>query len=297
VRVFNFNEINQKDIVLVDFSWLMYRSFYSLNNLSFMARDGVCPSGHIFGSVKTILQIQELGYTVVLCLDSKTQRKKNINYKAKREAPTYNIFKDLNIILTICTFLPNVYYIKEDGFEADDIINSIIQLGGDPIVYANDNDLLQSNLPFRFSNSLNSEGFNFIDKREYINKKYGIDLNFLPVWYKVIKGDKSDNIPIAVKYLPQEILSRIVVECQDTTSWIQFETYIEKWTDDKGKLIKGISAMKENYDMVIPFIMSENIPVKKMGHSWSEVLALLNYTQMNSLKDGILNIPDLSKGG
>jgi hypothetical protein len=33
------------------------------------------------------------------------------------------------------------------------------------------------------------------DLRTYINQKYGYDLEYLPVWEKVMRGDVSDGIP------------------------------------------------------------------------------------------------------
>jgi hypothetical protein len=277
----------QPRVALVDLSWLMYRSYFSLNDLSYVANGEVYPSGHIYGTVKAVIQIQKMGYTVLLCVDSRTKRKINQEYKANRKEQIYNIFKDLNIILSICTYLPEVYYIKEEGYEADDIINSIVKTGIDPVIFSKDNDLIQSDLPFKFSNSLGPEDFNIVDRREYIQHKYKLDLSYLPVWHKVMRGDKSDNIPIAVYARGKMggIIQSVILENKEHQSWELFELYLRANYSECLELINKIPEMKSNYDMVIPlWVPDEMINLKSMNYSIKQIEMLLGHTQMKSLK-------------
>jgi DNA polymerase-1 len=154
------------------------------------------PIGGVFGFIRTIFNLIEKHKVeqMVITLDSgkKTFRSEIYEeYKANRVETPQNMIPQFAILQEFldCSGLANI---KKDGFEADDIIASIVaKRQGNFSVVTSDKDLMQ----------LVCENVNCVDifkdkvfETKDVIEKFGIEPRFI-VDYLSLLGDASDNIP------------------------------------------------------------------------------------------------------
>ena len=154
------------------------------------------PIGGVFGFIRTIFNLIEKHKVeeIVITLDSgkKTFRSEIYEeYKANRVETPQNMIPQFAILQEFldCSGLANI---KKDGFEADDIIASIVaKRQGNFSVVTSDKDLMQ----------LVCENVNCVDifkdkvfETSDVIEKFGIEPRFI-VDYLSLLGDASDNIP------------------------------------------------------------------------------------------------------
>jgi len=274
MRLEYFHYEPKPETVFVDLSWLMYRSRYAMMNLSFVTPEGEVPTGHLHGSMMSIMNLSASYQRVVLAVDSRSPRKEIYSgYKEGRKKPNatelerYDIKLHTKFLLALASSLPNVYFIKENGLEADDLINHVISRGDDPDVFANDNDLYMNRRPCRFLTALTSgdTGFarEYLDLQHYITEKYKlIGFSYLPIWYKVIRGDSSDNLPPAAPRYSGKLIQKLAGEMDGRMDWESFEQYIKETMDEK--LDANREALWRNYRIVSPIIPAMPLMLKKL---------------------------------
>lgn len=254
--------------VVVDLSWLMYSSRFAHYELSTLVQgEGVVPTGHIHGVLTTVANLALSTPRVILAVDSVSKERYQIfsEYKAGREEKRkdeYNIKVHQTLIIAAATAIPNVYFLKQDGYEADDLINYITNLGHDPILFAKDNDLFQLPKPFRVAYSLVSNYPDLVDVRAYILEKYGIDLPYLPIWYKTVRGDPSDNLSPGCPRYPSKKLIPLCLDLKDTTDFADFAAWVGERKDPK--LNQNLETLRRNYEMVRPRFPAEPPKLKKL---------------------------------
>lgn len=276
------------NIAVVDLSWIMHRYRYAYEDFSCIIDNKRRPTGHIYGTYHFVKDLSQRYKKVLLAVDSNPTLRKEVypQYKSNRhkevvdEFKDYDIHKDLNDILSICNF-QNVYYIKEEGYEADDIIGTLIKqsnLNWD--FYFRDNDILQNigfyNLCVSFGSDM-SIGYP-TDIKAHIQKKYELDLDYLPLLWKIIKGDSGDCIPIGIKQFPTKILKELCYDkrfCNNDVTFedcvnvlLEYKNYtgktkenIEQLKDKESELYKKLSI---NYKLVKPMYLNV-IERKKMN--------------------------------
>jgi DNA polymerase-1 len=181
-------------IFIVDAYSILFRTYYSSTD---MFTSNQIPIGGVFGFVRTIFTIIQK-YSVqnlVITLDSgkKTFRSDLYSeYKANRVAVPQNLIPQFGMLQE---FLENsnILHLKKEGFEADDIIASIVksQERSDISVITSDKDLLQ----------LVDDRVNCIDffkNKTYLTQdvvdKFGLEPKQI-LDYLALLGDSSDNIP------------------------------------------------------------------------------------------------------
>jgi 5'-3' exonuclease len=293
VRVTRQPYIQVKDTIVVDLSWVMYRSRYAMMNLSVTLPDGtVVPTGHLQGTLLTVAQLSSLAPRVLLAVDSPCPDRFKVfsGYKANRKKENPDGTKDFpikihtNLILAAATALPNVFFIKREGYEADDLINHIIAQGHDPVVFGTDNDLMQNEQPFRMARNVNSGVLDSVDIPAYISQKYKVPLPFLPIWYKTIRGDSSDNLPPAIPRYNGKKLSQLCVDLKGTR---EFESFLHYVNSHHKLLDESIQFdLLRNYMIVRPKpIFVEDAPLVEMRMSDFPVgEQLLNFQMIQILE-------------
>ena len=286
-------------IAVVDLSWIMHRYRYAYDDLSCFV-DGVrYPTGHIYGAYTFVKNLSLKYKKVLLAVDSNPTIRKNIlpTYKSNRnkevqdEFRDHNIHKDLNDILTICTKFENVFYIKEEGYEADDIIGTLIKSADeDWDFYFHDDDILQNIGTY---NLLVSYGKDLIigellKRKKHIKEKYELDLDYLPLLWKVIKGDSGDCIPIGIERFPAKILKELCKSEKLNSNNVSFETCIEilksykNYTPKINEQIKQLSdpesdlykKLEINYKLVKPMYLE--IKRRKMSGDSQKIFKKFN---------------------
>lgn len=213
------------NVAVVDFSWLSHRYKNSLKELSCIKDGRQIPTGHVYGSLKFIGELSEKYSRIILCLDSHDCKRKALfsTYKSNRHKETgdwfvdYDIHKDTGNILTMLSNLKNVFYVEVPGYEADDLVAHFIRRSRGWDFYFRDNDILQTkgdyNLMVSFGQPL-EVGY-VVDRKKHIFEKYGIEKDWLPLLWKVVKGDPGDCIPIGLQRFPSKDLSAICGEFED----------------------------------------------------------------------------------
>jgi 5'-3' exonuclease len=298
-----------KPVAVVDLSWAMYTFRHSYKNMCrFANQDGVrvmYPTGHVYGVLRVVQELAQQYRAVVLAVDSYAPHRFEAlpTYKSGRHQPTgdpfedYKIMTDLLNVLRIATSEKNVFYVKADGYEADDIIVSLLS-GSDGglkewSAYFNDNDILQVRGKYHWFPSFHNPE---ADRREYITKKYGLDLDFLPVWYKVIHGDASDKVPNIVPRFPTKKLVQLchdLAEVEDLDTAASYLASMEvsqafKYVELANKKESGLyEVLKRNYDVVCPRLLPvSEMVLKSFSTSVGQIKELLAYYDIRDYVPG-----------
>ena len=188
-------------IVILDTNSLIYRFYHILPY--FKSKSGI-PTNSLYGLANVILKIieEENPDYFIACFDSplKNIRKDiSIVYKAKRPPTPDDLKLQISLAKKMLTKM-GIYVIEKIGYEADDLIGTVVNKFPDKIkiIYSGDLDLLQildKNTVLKFLKKGISE-IEIYDKEKVISK-FGIEPNKLAD-FKAITGDSSDNI-IGVK--------------------------------------------------------------------------------------------------
>ncbi|WZL74669.1 DNA polymerase I [Clostridiaceae bacterium 35-E11] len=192
--------MEDKKIVIIDGNSLINRTFYALPLLS--TKDGVYTNA-VYGFVNVLYKIFE-DYApdyITVAFDRKapTFRHKAFDeYKAGRKKMPSELAQQLPILKEVLDAF-NIHRVEIDGFEADDLIGTLVKFCEEknvvPIVITGDKDALQlaSNktkilITKKGISSLEAYDENGVLERYEVTPKQFIDL-------KGLMGDKSDNIP------------------------------------------------------------------------------------------------------
>lgn len=227
-----------KNLVIIDFMYLMHRHMYAVRSNE--ERNGNRPmmtnpntgeeSARLYfclRDLETIIQKHQDGNTdVVVCSDRKSKRKElmatTTDYKANRDPDRFTDLDSAAIKNTLALLeQAGVTVMGIEGYEADDLIHSIVQQHGDKydqiIIYTPDSDLgvlIDDKVSLMRYKSVyskygsNGNHANFLEAHAYVTKnnyvsyfseemsKKGtvtIDYNSL-MFFKVTVGDTSDHI-------------------------------------------------------------------------------------------------------
>lgn len=288
IRLFHFPHVPNQ--IYIDFSWMLYYNRHALSE-SFIIENGVeVPTGHVYGSFNSVLSLsRKFQDRLIICVvDSQSPKSNNPNYKATRKHEGYSVHTDSYGLLAMLSSIPNVYYIKQSGLESDDIISSVIEAGLNPTVIGNDVDLLVTPKPFTWVKEL--KGFNFsgyleeFSVREYLtnHKKFGMDMDYLSLWWLVVRGKASNNIRPAV---PGFRASKLIPICQDMGTDYTFEGF-ERYIREKNiaKMIEALDRLRENYDLVKPIYSNVDKFYLKKNMDVEAAMQLMDRFNMSGVK-------------
>jgi len=212
--------------VIVDFSWLMYRSYFAYGKM--LPKDNG-QMASMFGVLEFIRQVLTAHPRIKLCfcLDSGSMiRKKELKgYKAQRENKhTKHVFKLKKETIKIGSLDNRVAFFIADGFEADDLMAmkafDTIRKGSDSrdiIIYSGDNDMLQLMKEGVYTSRKFSHKEFEIVKNDYLLKTYEVGNPSYLLEMRSLLGDKSDNIPSAVPRLNKKAGAVFAKLWADTT--------------------------------------------------------------------------------
>ncbi len=181
---------------LIDGSGYIYRSFYTLPTMT--KSDGT-HVGAIFGYCEMLHKLMEAPdcthMAVVLDGGRSGRDQIDVNYKANRKPRPPELTSQVKMLpeVNAAHSLPSI---KQDGFEADDVIatyaEQISTAGHECVIYSSDKDLLPL---------LTLEGVSIYDplKKQWITPKicverFGVTPEQMTDYLSIV-GDSSDNIP------------------------------------------------------------------------------------------------------
>jgi len=281
-------------VALIDLSWVLYKfRFYYKGSCRHTPEGQIYPTGHVYGTINIIHELAQHFKAIILCVDSHAPHRYEAlpTYKSGRHASTGDPFEDYKIntdllnILKLCTYDKNVYYIKHEGMESDDIIASWIATAGDKwdlYCYFNDNDILQTKGVYHWFKSFNEPE---VDRETYIKDKFGLDLDYLPIWYKVVRGDSSDGIPASIPRFPTR---RLVSICEASDKdcfgigWFYEQAGLIDYDLEVVKDRDVIEAVSRNLAVVAPRILEiSEFKLKRFDITYAEGHDLLAYYEIH----------------
>lgn len=290
---------NTKEILLIDGTNLFLRNFEATVKEYFTSTGDY--KGGLLGSLFSINSLinKFFPYKVYVFFDgkggSRERRKIYPEYKLNRkhqnelrtnhvwqtmEEKEKNAIQQLQTLITFCDYLPITTLVTEN-YESDDAIafsaNTLKQKGYNSIIVSTDRDFLQlidDNISVYspIKQILYNEQ-TFIDEFGFEPKKY--------IWYKIMEGDKSDNIP-KVKGIGLKTFLKIYDNINEKT--YNFEYLFEKAKEkDKSVILESKELLELNYKL-----MQLNDPIITTAQQ-------LNILQFLREKTSTLNIKILQK--
>jgi hypothetical protein len=193
-----------KVINLVDMHYILYRGFFSKPHLEYNGKK----TGQFVGLYELCLSLYDMFHedkdtcTLFVADDVPHMRKKifpeykitDARKKVKDKAPV--MYVDHDNFKSIIHLFPRFYFVKKDGYEADDIIQHVVlsyhEKGKTFRIYTKDYDLFY--LAKRHRVMFYSGVTTAINVAAAVKKKYNTQLAKLPM-IKILNGDKSDNVP------------------------------------------------------------------------------------------------------
>lgn len=185
-----------KKIYIIDGYNFLYRVFYAIP--PFSLKDGT-PVNAVFGMAKILLALhrEDKPDYLIFTLDSRSKARLELypEYKGTRDRMPDNLKTQESIIMEMLSIM-RIKHLKVDGFEADDIIGTLVtDLGKDKendiFILSGDKDLYQFiNGNVAIYDTMKHKIYHEAEARE----KFSVDPKHI-VDYLAICGDSSDNIP------------------------------------------------------------------------------------------------------
>lgn len=212
------NHPNIDKVIIYDFSWHLYKSYYSFKNLTAGSVKGSRPVGHIYGILQSVQSLYDKNTLQVFALDGFPDDRAILNgfrqenpsifgdeepiqkYKAGRTPPEFDIYQDVTLILLLASNIPNTLVARATNLEADDIgftLSSGVPNNIKVYLFSGDNDWLQASKTYSTTGSDNVFVMRSINRGTPV--VLGSDYNKFPYTnlpiYRALKGDISDSIP------------------------------------------------------------------------------------------------------
>lgn len=209
--------------IIVDFSWLVYRSYYTFKTFTFInAENQLVYTGAIFGVLRQhiILKNAFPNYHFFYAVEPKKNLRYEIDpmYKLGRVKNKDTILKAFGLIEDIFSMLklfPNTHIISADEGEGDDVMWSMAYYAPvDTQVYSADNDMLPLlDEGVKIFRQIKTGHIEYVGE-DYIKNKFGVDVPPKSIsLLKIIVGDSSDSIPCVYPRFPRPLLKRILDKC------------------------------------------------------------------------------------
>jgi DNA polymerase-1 len=189
-----------KKFLIVDGNSLIHRAFYALPLLS-NAQGDFTNAAYGFTTMFTKILAEEQPDYVIVCFDKGkvTFRTEQFqDYKGHRKATPPELRPQFPLVKRILAAM-NVAFVELEGYEADDLIGTMVQKGEEAgfnnLVLTGDKDALQL-VSDRSTVLLIRKGISDLDRydRQAVLDRYGLEPKQI-IDLKGLMGDASDNIP------------------------------------------------------------------------------------------------------
>lgn len=227
------------------------------------------PTGHIYGTLKDIAALSRNFSKVVLAVDGGKQYRRDIydGYKQGRKPLDYPIFDDQQDILKMASVMPNVEIAFLKGYEADDLMATMMDSQESVVLWTRDRDIMQTPGKWEVMDDIVNGKPTWLDVPMYIEKGTATDtktglqgFRHLPLLYKVIRGDSSDNIPPGIPRLRHEKLMALLLTLPHSKSLDDLYNYIEKTgVITSEKLEEFRPGIERNFRLVLPRYVPDGV--------------------------------------
>jgi len=202
-------------VVIVDAMNVAHRFF---NSMKFLRTGTGHGTGVIFGTLRMLLKFKrEYGRsTYIFAWDFPRLKRKQVykDYKANRARAGQDFWKQVATLKELLAKL-NVRQYYSEGNEADDVIAKLVKRNRDKktLIISNDTDMYQ--LIGRNTSLLSRATVNGKKTYQVVDVTKLAELTGLTpkqyLYWKIVRGDKkTDNVPPAVKNIPEEVLRKMV---------------------------------------------------------------------------------------
>lgn len=249
-------------IVLVDFLYTYFRSYYVFPELQNIHEGTRYLTGAMYGVLSTVNWARrKYNCPVIVMTEPESNARRfqiNKDYKAGREKKDPEIFRLLKETQRALALFKDVFVMSsDDDGEADDLIFTFIRHNAQRfdqfIVVSSDNDLLQiagvpelSGKVFYAPQSRKDPNETPFEK--YCSEKYGVTPEKI-LLFRAIFGDQSDNLAPA----GQRILKKFVLPYIEKSTDLESlkKTLIENQSEKyAGKVLEGWQNVEKNYKIM-----------------------------------------------
>ena len=274
----------KKSLLIIDGMYLIFSSFYSHSNMRTLRGE---PTGALYGFISRVESlIKELNPNMVaVAFDSKGKtfrHKLYEEYKAKRLTPPEELEKQIPFVKEYLN-IRNIKYFEINGFEADDIIKSLVDKYSKEYniyIFTSDKDLFQlvnQNVSIyhpKLKKLLNKEG---------IKEKFGVFPNQV-VDFLSLTGDSSDNIP-GVSGIGEKTALKLIEKYNSLDNIINnLDTIEEKYSKKIKKDMENLKLSKELIDLKKSPSMNINLDINEFENEYrSELYDFYKRFSFNSL--------------
>lgn len=278
-----------QQVILIDMSWLLYRSYYAFQNLT--NQDGLS-TGQYFGLSSTLQTIKEHypNNLILLVDDGKPQQRKELNesYKANREQNNF-FYDKRHIVDCIIQKLPEVYRVYNSLVEADDLLFTISKIkdyNNSYIIFTSDKDLYQAlDETTVLSSELKSGHFitKDIQSEQYVNYFQDLEPYQVP-YYRAVLGDPSDNLKAIYPRFPKKVAYLFAKNCILSTGVkTPDKELLDSLSDTQKTHLLNIYTSKEFITnlKIMKLDPVEIIPIMHKNKTEQEVQETLRYLQLN----------------
>lgn len=264
---------NGSPIILVDFSWVMYNSYYASNE---NAEDAV----RLFTERIFTLRNSYPTSAMILVMDSPTgtsfRKQLYPDYKGDRKHPE-GVFKYLKEIMQIVSLAQNIFFVQDSEWESDDLIYTLHNLykdySGGIMIFSQDQDFLPliSKTTTIFHTVKKQMAVPVTRQEAEKRLKYAPDLMDE---IKIICGDAHNNVK-GIPYFRKKVASEIIRACREK-GFSMSQVFLNDSTLHQlpFNLQKPIMTVKEKYpdqvqgitmrEQLIPLRLVEGITVIKI---------------------------------
>lgn len=194
-------EKGKEKFVIIDGNSLIHRAFYALPSTMQTGRGE--QTNAVFGFLRMLFKLleEERPDHVAVAVDPpgpSFRKKIYADYKGHRQKTPPELIEQMLRAREVLEAL-RIPVLEVAGFEADDVIGTLVTLAGaeqlEAIVVSGDADLLQL-IDDRVAVLLTRRGITEVDRcdRRYLQERFGLTPEQW-VDYKALKGDPADNIP------------------------------------------------------------------------------------------------------
>ncbi|PMQ01456.1 MAG: DNA polymerase I [Dictyoglomus sp. NZ13-RE01] len=279
-------EKKEEKILAIDASSIIYRVYYALPSLK--TKNGEMTNA-LYGFIRILLNAIDYfkpDYIVsAFDLPQPTFRHRIYKeYKAQRPAIGDDLKRQIPWIREFLR-LVNIPIIEEPGFEADDLIATLVYQNKDKKVYiiSGDLDLLQlvSENCFLIHPQKGITEFIIYDI-DKVKERFGVHPSKIPL-YKVLVGDNSDNIPGVPGIGPKKAIKILEKVSSKDTLKVKLKELDE---GTKKAIEENWNVIERNFNLVTLQIIPKKIvlrPFDKEDLKKEEVLNFLERFEMRSL--------------
>lgn len=213
---------NNKTLMIIDGHGLVHRAYHALPPMT--SPDGE-PVNAVYGVTSMTLKLLQEYKPDYACVafdrHGESARKQSFaNYKAQRQKKPDDFYQQIPYIENCLTALGvEVIESKENGYEADDVIGSIVYEVNknfediNILIISGDQDILQlvnaQTKVLSFSKGISET---IIYDEHKVKLRYGFTPKQL-IDYKALRGDPSDNIP-GVKGIGEKTATQLIIDFQ-----------------------------------------------------------------------------------